>query len=233
MKKFLFIILFIQFITLGLLAQQAERNQTDDKGWKQGYWRKYDEMGHVLYEGQFKNNIPLGEFKYYYPNGSVRAILIMFNDGKESHSQLFHRNGKLMAKGKYFQQKKDSIWNYYSEHDGILLSTEIYIKTVKQGVWKNYYPDAKVAEEFTYENNIRHGSWKQFYTDGSLKLEGIYVNDNKEGVFKMFHYNGNVEVSGFYHNDLKDGLWIEYNDTNKKIKEEEYKMGKLILETEF
>jgi len=233
MKKVIFSIFLFMFSLSTMLAQESKHNQTDEKGYKQGFWKKYDEMGYVRYEGYFKDNIPVGEFKYYYPDGNIRVISKMFNEGKGSRSKLFHRNGKLMAEGKYFEQKKDSVWNYYSEHDGVLLSTEIYVETLKQGVWKNFYPDGIVAEEFFYENDVRQGIWKQYFTDATIKLEGLYLNDHREGFFRIYHPNGQIEVSGVYHNDLKNGLWVEFDEQGKKLKEEEYKMGKLISETKY
>lgn len=233
MKKYCLIIFLFLFSYSGIIAQESERNQMDGKGRKQGYWKKYDEMGYVRYEGQFKDDIPIGKFNYFYPNGKVRAVSLMSNDGKVSRTKMFHRNGKLMAEGKYFQQKKDSIWNYYSEYDGVLLSTEIYIETKKQGVWKNFYPDGRVAEEITYENNFKNGSWKRFHTDATVKLEGNYQNDLKEGSFKLFHPNEQLELSGTYENGLQNGLWTQFDDKGKKLKEEIYKKGKLISESKF
>lgn len=233
MKKQGLIIFLFLFSISGIIAQGSEHNQTDGHGRKQGFWKKYDEMGYVRYEGQFKDDIPVGAFSYFYPDGNIRAISKMSNDGKVSRTKLFHRNGKLMAEGKYFDQKKDSIWNYYSEYDGVLLSSENYIETQKQGVWKNFYPDGTVAEEITYANNVKSGSWKRFHTDLTTKLEGNYLKDLKEGNFTLFHPNGQLELSGTYEKGLQEGMWIQFDENGKKLKEENYKAGKLISENKF
>ncbi len=230
MNRFFLSLFAFLLVFQSVNAQQTQRNQTDEQGRKQGYWKKFDQMGYVSYEGNFVDGIPIGEFKYYYPNGKIKAVSMMSENGKLSRTKMYHCNGRLMAEGKFFEQKKDSIWNYYSEYDGILLSTEIYKDRLKSGVWKNFYPDGKTAEIFTYENDQRNGSWMQYYTDGTIKLEGNFVNDKKEGAFKMFHPNGQLQVSGQYKNDLKDGLWTEFDENGEKIKEGQYRLGRLISE---
>ena len=48
------------------------QNKTDAQGRKQGPWRKYQPGDKILiYTGQFKDDIPVGEFRYYYPSGKV------------------------------------------------------------------------------------------------------------------------------------------------------------------
>ena len=67
MKQFLFFIL-IAIIPFSGFSQETF-NIKDASGRKQGSWIKMDTAGRKIYEGQFKNDIPQGTFKYYYPNG--------------------------------------------------------------------------------------------------------------------------------------------------------------------
>lgn len=233
MKRILLTISLFVFSLSVIVAQQTHSNQTDNQGRKQGFWKKYNGMGYLRYEGHFEDDIPVGEFKYYYPNGNIRTISMMSDNGDLSRSKLYHRNGKLMAEGKYFKQSKDSIWNYYSENFGILLSTETYVNTVKQGVWKTYYPSGVVAEEINYSRNAKNGSWKKFHTESSLKLEGTYVNDIKEGSFKLYHPDGQLELLGTYKEGFQNGVWTQFDKYGVKLSEKEYDMGKLVSEKKF
>ncbi|MBU1011545.1 MAG: toxin-antitoxin system YwqK family antitoxin [Bacteroidetes bacterium] len=227
LKQSSFLILFVLFCFSVMSQNQTQLNNKDDLGRKQGYWKSFDEMGYLKYEGTFKNDIPIDTFKYYYPDGKLRALSVFYNEGKKSYAKLFHRNEKLMAEGNYLNQKKDSVWRYYSEYDGVLLSEEIYINNQKNGLWRQFFPNGNVAEELNYKNDVEDGEWKQFYTDGTKKLEGFYVRGLKEGLIQMFYPNGQVETSGNYLNSLKEGIWKSFSEDGKVNKEEYYQNGKL------
>ena len=72
MKLLKSIVLFIFLLLLSPILLLAQ-NVTDSKGMKQGEWRKLDANGKVIYEGQFKDNIPQGTFRYFYEDGKIRS----------------------------------------------------------------------------------------------------------------------------------------------------------------
>ena len=51
----------------------AQVNQVDSKGRKQGNWEKKYENGNLRFTGQFKNDVPVGTFVYYYENQIKKA----------------------------------------------------------------------------------------------------------------------------------------------------------------
>lgn len=63
LKSKLLIQMIIFLISLSSFGQ-TQLNQIDANGWKQGYWKMYDDMGFLKYEGSFKNDIACGLFKY-------------------------------------------------------------------------------------------------------------------------------------------------------------------------
>lgn len=203
----------------------------DSKGKKQGYWRKLDDKGKLIYEGQFKDDKPIGKFKYYYPNDSIRAIMFFKEDGK-AYAKLFHMNGKRMGEGKYIGSEiKDSIWTYYDE-EGLLISRENYKAGKKDGIATVYLPDGKISEQRTYKNDIQDGPFKELFSGGSVKVQGNYVNGKMEGRV-AYHYPNGVEVAaGYYKNGNKNGPWI-YKTEDGKIREKElYKNGVLASQKE-
>ena len=67
---------FTSLIESGLKRYQShitriEAHISDENGKKQGKWMKRKD-GVKFYAGQFKDDIPVGEFKYYYPNGKLK-----------------------------------------------------------------------------------------------------------------------------------------------------------------
>jgi antitoxin component YwqK of YwqJK toxin-antitoxin module len=200
---------------------------TDAQGRKQGYWKKKDDKGDkLIYEGLFKDDKPQGVFKYYYPFDSVKAIMDFRQDGKIAYAKLFHPSGKVMAKGKYINEIKDSVWMYFDEA-GVKISKDIYVKGKKNGISLVYLPDGKIAEERNYKMDVQDGPFKQYYDGKLIKGEGTYVNGLLEGKNTYYYPNGVQAANGFYKNGQKTGVWI-YKEKDGKIKEKElYIDGKL------
>lgn len=206
-----------------LLAAQT----VDANGRKQGYWKKKDEKTNkLIYEGEFKDNKPVGKFIYYYPNDSVRAIMRFREDGKVAYAKLFHMSGGRMGEGKYIGEIKDSLWTYYDEA-GRLLSKDRYVNGKKDGLCLVYLPDGKLAEERNYKMDVQHGAFKQYLDGKRLRGQGTYNNGQMEGKATYYFPNGVEVASGYYKNGEKNGPWI-YKNEDGKIKERElYVNGKL------
>jgi antitoxin component YwqK of YwqJK toxin-antitoxin module len=230
------ILLFTLILSFSCFSQELfnkDFNKVDPDGRRQGHWKVYDVNGALKFEGNFKDNVPVGEFKYYYPNGKTKAISHFFNDGRDSRTRVFSQQGYLMAEGKYSDRKKDSVWLYYSDFDGVLLSEEVYENTVPHGLWKTYYDNGNLAEEITYARGEKHGPWKQYFTDGSVKLKANYVEGKLEGLMVVFHLNGQVNLSGNYIHNFKDGTWMYFNDHAETVRKEVYDRGTLISTEEY
>ncbi|MHC1707656.1 MAG: toxin-antitoxin system YwqK family antitoxin [Bacteroidales bacterium] len=224
-------ILLIIFLVLpGILfcqSQQAEDkpiNLKDSKGRKQGFWKKI-ESGTVKYEGTFKDDKPVGQFKYYYPGGKVKAITYFTNNGDKGRSTAYHKNGMKMAAGNYLGEEKDSLWLYYNENEK-LVSEVFYSKGKKHGLSRTYFPDGKPDEDIYYVNDNKEGEWKQYFTDGAVKLKATYKNGKLQGLMTVYYPAGTVMISGTYKDSLKDGWWY-YFDEMSKTQKKEYWVGGL------
>ncbi|MFZ4398646.1 MAG: LytTR family transcriptional regulator DNA-binding domain-containing protein [Bacteroidales bacterium] len=226
-KKIILILISTLLISSISFAQQITdtSNRTDKAGKKQGYWKKTDAKGILKYEGNFKDNYPTGEFKYYYEDGKIKAISKFFEKGIRSYSKTYYPNGKLMSEGFYISTHKDSTWKYYNEFD-VLIKEESYKANLKNGEWKTFYDDASLFNKISWKNGKREGSWEQNYSSGSLKTQ--YKNDKLEGLYQEFTPDGKLKSQGKYKNNLKEGLWFWYNHNGSTIKKHTYKNDKLI-----
>lgn len=222
-----------QFVFLFFILFQMSYGQTTDaKGRKQGYWKKTDDKGKLVYEGEFKDDKPVGKFKYYYPNDSIRAIMTFKDGGKVAHARLFHMNGKKMGVGKYINKEtKDSVWSYYDEL-GAMISKEKYKMGKKEGTSFVYLPDGGVSEEKNYKEDILEGPYKEYFDGKNLKSQGSYSKGRLEGRVSYYYPNGVEVAAGYYRNGLKNGAWI-YKTESGKIREKElYKNGNLASQKE-
>lgn len=210
------------FFCLFLSAQT-----TDSQGRKQGYWKKKDASNKLVYEGLFKDDKPLGKFKYYYPNDSLRAVMNFRSEGQIAFAQLYHSNGKRMAQGKYINKEiKDSTWMYYDE-SGILISKDQYKNGKKEGTCFVYLPDGKLSEIRNYKNDVLNGEFKDYFDGTNLRSKGQYLDGLMEGRVAYYYPNGTEVAAGFYRNGLKVGPWIYRTESGKVRERELYHNGVL------
>ena len=202
-----------------LFAQPTALNQTDKAGKKQGKWIKKDEHGRPVYDGTFKDNKPVGEFKYFYDTGELKTSSVFSPDGSCRSKHYFPGN-ILMAEGKYVNEKRDSIWKFYNAPNS-LVSEESFKKGKKDGLEKNFNGKGKLLEEKSWKDSILNGPWKKYYEDGTVQQEGVYVGGFLDGDMKYYYPNKVPAVIGHYQHSLKSGKWMYYD-----------KSGKILTQTE-
>ncbi|MBN2480927.1 MAG: toxin-antitoxin system YwqK family antitoxin [Bacteroidales bacterium] len=209
------------------LAAQGDSliNRTDDRNRKQGYWERAYPNGKFMYQGYFKDDVPVGEMKRYYESGALQSILNYREGGEYVGARLFYENGSLAATGVYVNMLKDSIWNYYSYYDNTLTSKESYDMGERNGPMLYYFSNGVVSERIEWHNGIKHGSWLQYFSDGTVKLNAVYTNNMLDGDFLVYHQNGQPYVKGNYLNDQRHGLWTFYNEAGSVDMELNYLNG--------
>lgn len=207
---------------------QVAINITDANGLKQGYWVKLNpENGRPAYKGTFKDNKPMGIFKYYYPEvDTMRSVMDFRNDGKVAYSSLYYMTGVIQAKGKYVDEKKDSTWNFYDDK-GKLLSVEDYTAGKKNGKATIYFVNGVVSEEKTYKMDQLDGAYKEYFESKKIRRERNYVNGKQVGKEVVYFPNGIIELMGVYNKAGKmHGVWITNDKTGKQIIKAVYDNGK-------
>jgi antitoxin component YwqK of YwqJK toxin-antitoxin module len=226
MKQFLYFIL-IAILPITVFSQ-GTINKKDAAGKKQGQWIKTDTAGRKVYEGQFKDNIPQGTFKYYFQTGKLKAITVYSEDGKTATTTMYFPSGKKNAEGKYVNEKKEGLWRFFSEFDEALVSEEIYSGGLKDGPAKTFYAGKTVVETITWKKGLRDGVWTQYYDDGKIKLQGTYKNDMKDGSITVFYPTGQKFNTGQYSAGLPEGKWFSYDFDGKLLSTDVYDNGVLI-----
>jgi antitoxin component YwqK of YwqJK toxin-antitoxin module len=221
------VILFLVSVSVNAMPQtDTTLNITDQQGLKQGHWIKKYPNKKIMYDGFFKDNHPVGEFKRYYDDGALQSLLIFSNDGREAQAIMYHPNGNVSSKGKYVDQLKEGKWQFYSSViDGYLICEEYYSKNMKNGPSIKLYPDSTIAEKVNYVNDLKQGEWIQYYPNGIICQKSHFKNGKATGEFKVWFNNGKVEVTGQYKNDKRDGNWFIYNDDGSLKYKLHYKDG--------
>ena len=206
-----------------LMAQPASDtlNRKDQNGMKQGHWIGRFENGKVRYDGYFKNDKPVGIMKRYYDDGSIKVIFDYQPAGNQAYAKMYYQNGVLAGEGKFVNNKKDSLWKYYSYYEKYKVAEETYVAGLRHGVCRIFYSNGQVSEEMEWENGQKSGPWKQFFDNGKLQMEGSHLAGKRTGPFFYYFPSGNYESKGFFKGDQMDGTWVYMNlDGSVKLKVE-------------
>jgi len=198
---------------MAICQTETDINKTDPQKRKQGHWIKKYPNEFVMYDGFFKDDHPVGEFRRYYENKTLKSLLIYNDDGTEAIATIYHPNGYISSKGIFVNQMKEGKWQFFSAIiKDYLISEEHYSKNLKNGLSIKFYPDSTVAEKVNYINDIRQGEWIQYYPNGSICLKSNYLNGKINGKFEVWFENGSIQFSGQYKNDSRNGPWVIYNN---------------------
>ena len=232
MKKLSYIILLFLVIPSLTFAMQDEFNRRDEQGQRQGPWRGYFSSGSIRYEGNFVDDKPTGVFKYYYPQGQLRAQLIHEPGEEAVEATYYHRNRSILGNGKYVDQQMQGKWLFYNEQ-GVLVSEHHYENGKNHGTWKTFFTDGTVAESENWKNGEKNGKLERFYPDGSIYMIAHYKDDLLNGEYKLFFPDGKSMLTGKYSDNLNEGEWIYYTDEGQIQKIVVYEIGVITEEKVF
>ncbi|MDR0941318.1 MAG: hypothetical protein LBM68_03735, partial [Bacteroidales bacterium] len=104
-------ILCVAFPLLSSAQSDGQINYLDINNKKQGFWSKRDAYGNKIFEGTFKNDIPVGEFKRFHLNGQVKHLMNYSTENPlEVSIAMFNEQGVLVAQGEFYDKKKQGLW---------------------------------------------------------------------------------------------------------------------------
>ena len=205
-------------------------------GKKNGYLFSYEygikkdkKVGGVISKELFLNDIKQG-ISYYYENGYLYKSITYKASKKNGLSKEFDKNGRIIVITEYnndyiiYREKINSI-------DKIGL---------KQGVWKTFHPNDKIAIESNYLNDTLSGYYKEFdmngkiiklekYSFGKLLADSLVSEANPIKWVEDFYENGKVKFKGGYKDGLPIGLHKEYPQDGAVIIGKEYDENGLFL----
>ncbi len=216
---------FFLFYAVILLCNNTFcQNQTDNKGRKQGEWKKlYPGTKVYQYEGMFKDDKPIGVFKYYYESSKIKATLEYSENSNRTEAVYYHENGMVMSKGIYRSMKKDSIWLNYSS-SGKLNSSESYKNGALDGPKIIYYLSVDLSRSSplvssisNYKNDVLSGEFTKYFENGSMMEKGTYIDGKREGLWINFYPGGTKESIVRYEHGLRNGWTFAYDKSGKEI----------------
>lgn len=226
-RKIFFVVCCLFAVNVVAQTDTSGINRTDAVGRKQGVWKKY-EKGVLVYEGQFKNDVPYGVFKYYHANGGVKTVSDFRQGVHKVQTTLYHENGHKASEGLFVDYQKQGTWHYYTNTD-ILIAVENYDHGKRNGTWKIFSPkNGILLEESNYSGNRLNGIHKTYYINGELSLEENYIDGKLNGRCTAYYPKKIISSVGNYHNGFRIGTWDVYDTQGKVRSTVEYKDKKVL-----
>lgn len=76
----------------------------------------------------------------------------------------------------------------------------IFFNSCEKEIYREYYSDGTLKEEYVKRNGKYYGEYKAFYPDGKLLAIGEYSNNKMVGIWKNYHSNGSIQSIQKYNN---------------------------------
>lgn len=228
-------------------------------GEKEGVHQQFDEDGNPIGAQLYRDDILLaegrydeegrrqGEWKYYYPDGALKAIGYYVDDFKNEQWKYYFQDSTIEQVGYYIYDAPDGTWNWYFE-DGELRKKQQFVDGLASGPVIEYNDSNEVIVEGQYIDGLKTGIWK--YSNHNVVEYGEYVQDERQGIWRSewieneqlheltewdngvqigryikYFPNGNIRIRGTYNSGEKHGTWEYFAENGARIVTVEYDNG--------
>jgi antitoxin component YwqK of YwqJK toxin-antitoxin module len=176
-------------------------------GKPEGHWRTYSEDGVLRSEGDRRDLLLEGVWKFYDPQGRLASSITYMDDKKNGPSFRYDSVGVVMSEELYVDDLREGVAKYY-HHNGELHKEIPFQSGKEEGRGTEFAPDGRIVALLQYgagllrkredinqldELGLRQGPWKEFHTNGKVKWEGVYVDDQRQGLFKEYDAQGGLK----------------------------------------
>ena len=197
---------------------------TDFDGLRQGLWKEYYETGELRSLGYYKNSLPVGEWKYFFPDQQIEIIGSYNNKGKKEGTwQWFYPNGEILILENWSDGLLDGHYCEYGE-TGVELVKGDYLEGAEEGEWE--YNNNGTIEKGSYFDGMRTGIWKIWFPNGVVAFEIDFDQDIYSGKYIARWENGKLRIVGKYAAGTPIGVWYKYDEDENMIIATTYKDGK-------
>ena len=196
---------------------------TDFAGKREGFWKEFYETGELRASGMYKNSLPVGEWKFFFPSQTIE-IRGKYNQKGEKDGlwEWYYPNGTLLMEENYNDGELDGLFVEYDEHGNIISKGE-YIEGLEDGSW--FYKRGVATEIGSYYEGLRIGDWKTFYENGKPATESHYDQGLLNGKYLVYWENGNIKLTGKYISGERVGIWYKYMENGELFLTTIYKNG--------
>jgi antitoxin component YwqK of YwqJK toxin-antitoxin module len=181
---------------------------------------KYDADNNLIYNGPYRNKIPVGVHREFGKDGKVTNAFVYNDNGLLNSEGIvdeagnrngkwkdLYTDGKLLAEGSYSDNRRTGLWKFYDASEKVE-QTGYYNNGRPDGLWKWYYNNGAILREEEYFQGQRDGAYTEYSEKGDIICQGQYSDGERNGEWKF--KSGDFTEEGKYIIGLKDGQWKSY-----------------------
>jgi antitoxin component YwqK of YwqJK toxin-antitoxin module len=181
---------------------------------------RYSADNKLIYNGPYRNGIPVGIHREYGPDGKVTASKIYNDNGllisegivddagnKNGKWKDFYPDGKIQAEGQYTENRRTGLWKFYNQDEKVE-QTGNFNNGRPDGMWKWYFENGSLLREEEYFQGQRDGACTEYSRSGEIIAQGQYSDGERNGEWK-FKSGNNIEQGKFIIG-LRDGTWKSF-----------------------
>ena len=186
---------------------------------------KHDQDGKLIYNGPYRNKVPVGIHREYSTDGKVKNAFIYTDNGlmvsegiideagnRNGKWKDYFPNGKVQAEGQFTDNRRSGIWKFYNNFEKVE-QTGSYNNGRPDGLWKWYYDNGEILREEEYFQGQRDGASTEYSLTGEIIAQGEYSDGERNGDWKF--KSGDITEEGKFIIGLKDGNWKSYYSNGK------------------
>lgn len=179
------------------------------------------------YSGNFVNNDPVGEFKFFRPNGALLSVKTLKDNKKNGPWKEYSKSGVVVVESSY---KNDELDGKHKEFyaNGSLLSESYNTEGEADGTFKEYHLNGKIKIKGGFSAGSKIGKWKKYYYNGSLKSENEFNKKGEPAGYSIsYTADGDTVSKTSYTNGFLNRVEFSYGFENRVLWEHYYKKGVL------
>jgi uncharacterized protein len=198
-------------------------------GWYYKYKKDATEGLYIWSRELFAGDKKEGVAYIYFPDGRIQQTIVYDGGKKEGLSKEFDNEGNIISLLEY--------------NNDFLVSREKINRTdskgLKQGDWKEFYPNGSIKSEKTYRDDLLTGYYKEYDNRSKLVLTMLYENGsivkNKVDdapdieIVNKHDQDGKLIYSGPFRNKVPVGIHREYGKDGKVTNAFRYNDNGLLL----
>ena len=135
------------------------------------------ESGKIRGQGEMVDTLKIGEWVFWYENGTVRDTSNWTNDTLDGLSVSFHSNGRKASIGQYEMGRKTGEWKWWDDKDH-LQEWSFWKAGSPSGFATTYYENGIVRTEGEWFGGVLEGELKMYDAEGMLDKLIITDIDN-------------------------------------------------------